>query len=81
MNSFKTLFDASLSQNMVKKVFYLFFSLPMTIAMRSPLLMKQFGIERRSMSMGGFLGWIDSLSQEMPTSVVNDALIQVQKAF
>ena len=38
MNSFKTLFDASLSQIMGNMVFYLFFSLPMTIAMKSPFL-------------------------------------------
>ena len=38
MNSFKTPFDASLSQIIGNVVFYLFFSLPMTIAMRSYLL-------------------------------------------
>ena len=38
VNSFKILFDASLSQIMGIKVFYLFFSLPMTIGMRSHLL-------------------------------------------
>ena len=38
VNSFKTLFDASLSQIMGNVVFYLFLSLPITIAMRSPFL-------------------------------------------
>ena len=38
VNSFNTLFDASLSQIMDNIEFYLFFSLPMTIAMRSHFL-------------------------------------------
>ena len=38
MNSFKNVFDASLSQLMGSKVCYWFFSLPMTIAMRALLL-------------------------------------------
>ena len=38
MNPFKILFDASLSQIAGNKMFSLFFSLPMTIAMRSSLL-------------------------------------------
>ena len=38
MNSFKILFDESLSQIMGDKVLLLCFSLPMTIAMRSHFL-------------------------------------------
>ena len=38
MNSFKILFDASLSQIMGNNVFYLFFSLLKSIAMKSHLL-------------------------------------------
>ena len=38
VNSFETFFDAFLSQIAGNMVFYLFFSLPVTIVMRSSLL-------------------------------------------
>ena len=50
-------------------VFYLFFSLPKTIAMRSPLLTDiEFGIERISGVHCRILPAGLILSQEMPTS-------------
>ena len=81
VNSFKILFDASLYQIMCNKVFYLFFSLPMTIVMRWLLLNDtvrdwekiQFPSEDTSAGL--------ILSQEMPTRAVDDALIPVKKAF
>ena len=63
-------------------VFYLFFSLPMTIAMRSLLLNDIVsGLREDPVAIGEYFGWIDSPSQEMPTSAANDALIPVKKAF
>ena len=56
--------DAPLSQIMGNMVFYLFFSLPMTIAMRSHLVDDIVsGLIEDPMSIGGYLGWIDSLKR------------------
>ena len=63
------------------KVISLFFSLPMTIAMRSPLLndIVRDSEKIQLPSVDTSAGLI--LSQEMPTSAGNDALIPIKKAF
>ena len=66
---------------MGNKVLSLFFSLPMTIAMRSPFLndMVRDGENIQLPSVDTSAGCI--LSQEKPSNAVNDALIPVKKAF
>ena len=75
------LFDASLSQIMGNMVFFLFFSLPIAMATRSPILndivrdWEKIQCPSKDTSAGLIL------CKEMPASAVNDALIPVKKAF
>ena len=81
VNPFKTFLDAALSQIIGKKIFSLFFSLPIKMAMRSHLL-NDIVREWETIlcpSEDTSTGLI--LSQEMPASAVNDALIPVKTAF
>ena len=66
---------------MGNKVLSLFFSLPITIAMRSPFLndIVRDGENILSPLVKMSAGFI--FSQKMPTSAVNDALMPVKKAF
>ena len=77
----KLFFDASLSQIMDNMVFNLFFSLPTTIAMRSAFLNNIVRDWEKIQSPSEYISAGLILSQEMPTSAVNDALIQGKKAF
>ena len=82
MNSFKFfLIHISLSFIMGDEVLLLFLSLPKTFAMKSPFLndIVRDGENIQLPSVDTSAGFI--LSQEMPTSAVNDALIPVKKAF
>ena len=66
---------------MGNEVLSLFFSLPMTIAMKSSFLndIVRDGENIQLPSVDTSAGLI--FSQEMPTSAVNDALIPIKKAF
>ena len=81
VNPFKICLDASLSQIMGNMKVSLFFSLPITTAMRSSLLdnIVRDWEKIQCPSEDASAGLI--LSQEMPASAVNDALIPVKKAF
>ena len=82
MNPFKIPLDASLSQIMGNVIVsLLFISLPISMAMRSPLLNDIIlNREKVQCTLNGASAGL-TFFQEMPTSATDDALIPVKKAF
>ena len=81
MNPFIMPFDASLSQIICNMIVSLFFSLPISMAMRSSLLNdKILNREKVQCTLNGASAGF-TFFQEMPASSIDDALTPVQKAF
>ena len=81
VNPFTTPLDASLSPTMGNMIVSLFFSFPMSMAMRSSLL-KDIILTWEKVQCtlnGASVGF--TFFQEMPASAIDDALTQVQKAL
>ena len=81
VNPCKIPLDASLSQIMGNMMVSLFFSLPISMAMRSSLLYDRILNREKVQSTlnGASIGFI--FFPEMPASAIDDALTPVQKAF
>ena len=81
VNPFKISLDASLSQIMGNMMVFSFFSLPISVAMRS-LLLNDIILNSKKVqcplkdASAGF-----TFFQEVPVSAINDALVPLKKAF
>ena len=81
LNPFKTPLDASLSQILGNMIVSLFFSLPISMAVRSSFLNDIIlNLEKVQCTLNGTSTGF-TLFQEMPASAVDDALTPVQQAF